>query len=113
MQKISSHSISDKIEKAIDPAGDLKKAINEPVDDAKAALSEPQPEAEPAKPSIADMTATMPSLTVTPVAVAFEAGAPAVGFLLDHPVAAQRALAQATDWISLPTTHSGVVASSI
>lgn len=66
LQKISSHSISDKIEKAIDPAGDLKKAINEPVDDAKAALSEPQPEAESAKPSIADMTATMPSLTVTP-----------------------------------------------
>jgi sec-independent protein translocase protein TatB len=72
LQKISSHSISDKIEKAIDPSGDLKKAINEPVTEAKAALSEPKPEAEPeagaepAKPSIAEMTATMPSLAVTP-----------------------------------------------
>jgi len=74
LQKISSHSISDKIEKAIDPSGDLKKAINEPVTEAKAALAEPKPQAdaeagaqaEPAKPSIADMTATMPSLAVTP-----------------------------------------------
>jgi sec-independent protein translocase protein TatB len=65
LQKISSHSISDKIEKAIDPSGDLKKAINEPVADARAALSEPKPEAEADKPSIADMTATMPSLAVT------------------------------------------------
>lgn len=68
LQKISSHSISDKIEKAIDPSGDLKKAINEPVSEAKAALTEPktEAEAEPAKPSIAEMTATMPSLAVTP-----------------------------------------------
>jgi sec-independent protein translocase protein TatB len=78
LQKISSHSISDKIEKAIDPSGDLKKAINEPVADAKAALSEPKPEAqaEPAKPSIADMTATMPSLAVTPATAAGTAPAP-------------------------------------
>ncbi|MDY0873312.1 Sec-independent protein translocase protein TatB [Dongia rigui] len=68
LQKISSHSISDKIEKAIDPSGDLKKAINEPVAETKAALSEPQAEAEPAPPNIADMTATMPSLAVTPEA---------------------------------------------
>lgn len=68
LQKISSHSISDKIEKAIDPSGDLKKAINEPVAETKAALSEPKAEAETAQPSIADMTATMPSLTVTPEA---------------------------------------------
>ena len=68
LQKISSHSISDKIEKAIDPSGDLKKAINEPVAEAKSALAEPKEDAEAAKPSIADMTATMPSLTVTPEA---------------------------------------------
>ncbi|MBI2255713.1 MAG: twin-arginine translocase subunit TatB [Proteobacteria bacterium] len=66
LQKISSHSISDKIEKAIDPSGELKKAINEPVTEAKAALSAPLPDTEPAKPSISEMTATMPSLTVTP-----------------------------------------------
>lgn len=68
LQKISSHSISDKIEKAIDPTGDLKKAINEPVAETKSALAGPKPGPEPDKPSIADMTATMPSLTVTPEA---------------------------------------------
>lgn len=65
LQKISKHSISDKIEKAIDPSGDLKKAINEPVAEAKAALSEPVADPAVDKPSIADMTATMPSLAVT------------------------------------------------
>ncbi|WP_374656199.1 Sec-independent protein translocase protein TatB [Dongia sp.] len=71
LQKISKQPISDKIEKAIDPAGDLKKAINEPIAETKAALSEPASDATvtadaaPEKPSIADMTATMPSLAVT------------------------------------------------
>ncbi len=40
LQKLSKHSISDKIEKAIDPSGDLKKAINAPVEETKAALSQ-------------------------------------------------------------------------
>lgn len=66
LQKISSHAISDNIEKAIDPSGDLKKAINEPVTETKAALSEPEPESKVATPSISDKTATMPALTVTP-----------------------------------------------
>lgn len=39
LQKLSQHSISQKIEKAIDPAGDLKKAMNEPVEETKSALS--------------------------------------------------------------------------
>lgn len=30
LQKLSAHSISDKIEKTIDPSGELKKAINDP-----------------------------------------------------------------------------------
>ncbi len=68
LQKISSHTISDKIEKAIDPSGDLKKAINDPLTETKAALSEPELESEVTKPSISDMAATMPSLTVTPEA---------------------------------------------
>ena len=39
LQKLSQQSISQKIEKAIDPSGDLKKAINAPVEETKAALS--------------------------------------------------------------------------
>ncbi|WP_374382088.1 Sec-independent protein translocase protein TatB [Dongia sp.] len=86
LQKISSHSISDKIEKAIDPSGDLKKAINEPVADAKAALSEPQPDAEPAQPSISEMTATMPSLAVTPETTPAQVAADTAG---GEPIPAQ------------------------
>jgi sec-independent protein translocase protein TatB len=48
LQQISKQSIGDKIEKAIDPSGDLKKAINEPLEETKAALAEPKDEPAPA-----------------------------------------------------------------
>lgn len=41
LQKLSAGSIGQKIEKAIDPSGDLKKAINTPVEETKTALSAP------------------------------------------------------------------------
>ena len=41
LQKLSAGSIGQKIEKAIDPSGDLKKAINTPVEETKSALSSP------------------------------------------------------------------------
>ena len=79
LQKLNTNSISHKIEKALDPSGDLKKAINEPVAETKAALAEPNEGSKPSEPTIADMTATMPSLAVTPEAApavaAIEAGA--------------------------------------
>lgn len=55
LQKLTANSIGQKIEKAIDPSGDLKKAINTPVEETKTALS------APAEPSDA-----LPSLTVIP-----------------------------------------------
>jgi len=56
LQKLSVNSISQKIEKAIDPSGDLKKAITTPVDEAKAALSQTDstPESMPVA-SVADL----------------------------------------------------------
>ena len=55
LQKLTANSIGQKIEKAIDPSGDLKKAINTPVEETKVALSAP---AEP--------TDALPPLTVIP-----------------------------------------------
>lgn len=56
LQKLSKHSISDKIEKAIDPGGDLKKAINTPVEETKAALSQTDTAPAPTpKASVADL----------------------------------------------------------
>jgi sec-independent protein translocase protein TatB len=54
LQKLSKHSISDKIEKAIDPSGDLKKAINAPMEETKAALSQTDTPPAPGA-SVADL----------------------------------------------------------
>jgi sec-independent protein translocase protein TatB len=53
LQKLSTHSISDKIEKAIDPSGELKKAINAPVEETKAVISSSND--APAVPTIASV----------------------------------------------------------
>ena len=73
LQKLSKHSISDKIEKAIDPAGDLKKAINAPLEETKAALSQTETPPAPAA-SVADLP-PFPGPSEPPVAVAESASA--------------------------------------
>ncbi len=67
LQKLSTNTISDKIEKAIDPGGELKKAINEPVTEAKAALNEPTPAPE-TKQDTAQLAAPAAESNVTPEA---------------------------------------------
>ena len=54
LQKLSKNSISDKIEKAIDPTGDPKKAINAPMEETKAALSQTDTPPAPGA-SVADL----------------------------------------------------------
>jgi sec-independent protein translocase protein TatB len=64
LQKLSKQSIGQKIEKAIDPTGDLKKAINAPLDETKTALSTPS---EPVAPGPApEPSERLPSLAVIP-----------------------------------------------
>ena len=77
LQKLSAGSIGQKIEKAIDPSGDLKKAINTPVEETKAALSTP-PDAVAKTDAIAppESNPTLPPVT-PPVSIS-PAAAPAV-----------------------------------
>lgn len=62
LQKLNTNAISQKIEKAIDPGGELKKAINTPVEETKGALSA---SADTVAPPI-EPSAALPSLAVIP-----------------------------------------------
>ena len=74
LQKLSAGSISQKLEKAIDPSGDLKKAINTPVEETKSALSAPStfvagPAVEPGPAPVASLPDAAPPSS-SPVAEA-------------------------------------------
>ena len=75
LQKLTANSIGQKIEKAIDPSGDLKKAINTPVEETKAALSAPVDKTVPAAPP--EPSDALPPLTVIPPSAETPAAAPA------------------------------------
>lgn len=89
LQKLSAGSISQKLEKAIDPSGDLKKAINTPVEETKAALSAPAAEPDPAPvASLPEATPASPSLVTEAPAVTQANAAPAEDNKSDKSVSA-------------------------
>jgi sec-independent protein translocase protein TatB len=77
LQGISKHTIEKKIEKAIDPAGDLKKAMNETAEVAKLDTSAAAPAIE-SKPTEPFSTSPIPVVTPTPAPPTSESPTPMV-----------------------------------